>query len=100
MTAHGRSSLAPVAWDAHSGRPTRIERLNSERVLELAYSVAPAALDIEALKAPDVPTTDLRKQFLSIKEVGKYAVAHLLMLPGRCDFAPVDSWAVKMVSRE
>jgi 3-methyladenine DNA glycosylase/8-oxoguanine DNA glycosylase len=32
--------------------------------------------------------------------VGEYAAANLLMLLGRYDFVPVDSWALKMVSHE
>jgi 3-methyladenine DNA glycosylase/8-oxoguanine DNA glycosylase len=37
---------------------------------------------------------------LAIKGVGAYAAANLLMLLGRYDFVPVDSWALKMVSHE
>ncbi len=67
-------------------------------VLELARSVE--ALDLEALKAADIPTTQLRKRLLAIKGVGEYAMANLLMILGRYDFVPVDSWALKMVSHE
>ena len=35
-----------------------------------------------------------------IKGVGPYAAANLLMILGRSDFIPVDSWAMKMVSHE
>ena len=42
----------------------------------------------------------LRKRLLAIKGVGGYAAANLLMLLGRYDFVPVDSWAFKMVSHE
>jgi 3-methyladenine DNA glycosylase/8-oxoguanine DNA glycosylase len=69
-------------------------------VLELARSVASSALDLESLKTADVPTVQLRKQLLAIKGVGAYAAANLLMLLGRYDFVPVDSWALKMVSHE
>mgnify|MGYP001152652825 CR=1 FL=1 len=58
------------------------------------------ALDLEALKTAEVPTTELRKRLLAIKGVGDYAAANLLILLGRYDFVPVDSWAVKMVSHE
>ena len=67
-------------------------------VLELARSVE--ALDLEALKAADIPTPQLRKRLLAIKGVGEYAMANLLMILGRYDFVPVDSWALKMVSHE
>jgi len=85
-------------------------------VLELARSVASGtlrllrpgsgqvrsgqALDLEALKTADIATTQLRKQLLAIKGVGEYAMANLLMILGRYDFVPVDSWALKMVSHE
>jgi 3-methyladenine DNA glycosylase/8-oxoguanine DNA glycosylase len=69
-------------------------------VLELAQAVASGALDLEALKTADIPTPKLRKRLLAIKGVGDYAAANLLMLLGRYDFVPVDSWAMKMVSQE
>lgn len=69
-------------------------------VVELARAVASGELDLESLKTTDMPTAKLRKQLLSIKGVGGYAAAHLLMILGRYDFVPVDSWALKMVSHE
>lgn len=69
-------------------------------VLELARSVASGALDLESFKATDVPTAQLRQRLLVIKGVGDYAAANLLVLLGRYDFVPVDSWALKMVSHE
>jgi 3-methyladenine DNA glycosylase/8-oxoguanine DNA glycosylase len=69
-------------------------------VLELARRVASGTLDLEAFKTADIPTPQLRKQLLAIKGVGEYAAANLLMLLGRYDFVPVDSWALKMVSHE
>ena len=69
-------------------------------VLELARQVAGGALDLEGLKTSNVPTPELRQQLLAIKGVGDYAAANLLMLLGRYDFIPVDSWARKMVSQE
>jgi len=77
-------------------------------VLELARAVASGtlrlgsgqALDLESLKTTTVPTVQLRKRLLEIRGVGKYAAANLLMLLGRYDFVPVDSWALKIVSHE
>jgi 3-methyladenine DNA glycosylase/8-oxoguanine DNA glycosylase len=69
-------------------------------VLELAQRVASGALDLEALKAGDIPTPELRKRLLAIKGIGNYAAANLLVILGRYDFLPVDSWALKMVSNE
>ena len=69
-------------------------------VLELARSVTSGDFDIESLKTADVLTAQLRQRLLAIKGVGEYAMANLLMLLGRYDFIPVDSWAFKMVSHE
>ena len=69
-------------------------------VLELARGVASGALDLEALRAADLPTDQVQRQLLAIKGVGPYAAANLLMLLGRYDFIPVDSWGLKLVSHE
>ncbi|MDZ7739065.1 MAG: hypothetical protein U5K32_08385 [Bacteroidales bacterium] len=52
------------------------------------------------MKSTARPTDQVRQELLAIKGVGSYAAANLLMLLGRYDFVPVDSWARKMVSRE
>ena len=67
---------------------------------ELAVRVASGELDIESFKMSTLPTLDLRKELLKIKGVGPYAAANLLMILGRSDFIPIDSWALKMVSHE
>ena len=67
---------------------------------ELAVRVATGELDLESLKTSRLPTLDLRKELLNIKGVGPYAAANLLMILGRSDFIPVDSWALKLVSHE
>jgi 3-methyladenine DNA glycosylase/8-oxoguanine DNA glycosylase len=72
----------------------------SPYVLELGRSVASGAFDLEALKTGDLPTPELRKRLLSIKGVGNYASANLLMILGRHDFIPIDTWALKIVSHE
>ena len=69
-------------------------------VLSLARSVVRAEIDLEGLKGSVLPTGELRKGLLSIRGVGPYAAANLLMLLGRSDFLPIDSWALKMVSQE
>ncbi len=69
-------------------------------VLELARRVSSGNLDLEAYKTAPLPTQELRKQLRSIKGIGDYAVANLLMLLGHYDFIPIDSWAMKMVSQE
>jgi 3-methyladenine DNA glycosylase/8-oxoguanine DNA glycosylase len=69
-------------------------------VSELVSHVAAGDLDIEAFKASSLPTPELRKELMGIKGIGGYAAANLLMLLGRYDYVPVDSWAMKMVSNE
>ncbi len=67
---------------------------------ELAVRVASGELELESLKTSDLPTLELRKELLKIKGIGPYAAANLLMILGRGDFIPVDSWAIKLVSHE
>ena len=69
-------------------------------VLELACAIYSGDLDLESLKASESPTEVLRRRLLAIKGVGGYAAANLLMILGRYDFVPVDSWALKLVSHE
>jgi 3-methyladenine DNA glycosylase/8-oxoguanine DNA glycosylase len=67
---------------------------------DLAVRVASGNYDLEALKPSSLPTLELRKELMSIKGVGPYAAANLLMLLGRHDFIPIDSYALMMVSHE
>ena len=67
---------------------------------ELAVKVASGELDLESLKISDLPTLELRKELLKINGVGPYAAANLLLILGRSDFIPIDSWALKLVSHE
>ena len=69
-------------------------------VHELAVRVASGELDSEAFKTSTLPTLELRQELLKIRGIGPYAAANLLMILGRSDFIPVDSWALKMVSHE
>jgi 3-methyladenine DNA glycosylase/8-oxoguanine DNA glycosylase len=69
-------------------------------VNELTQRVVSGELNLESLKTSNLPTLELRKELLSIKGVGGYAAANLLMLLGRYDYVPVDSWALKVVSTE
>jgi len=67
---------------------------------ELASRVASRELDVESFKASTLPTLELRKELMKIRGVGPYAAANLLMILGRHDFIPIDSWALKVVSHE
>ena len=67
---------------------------------ELAVRVAKGGFELEALKSSDLSTLELRKELMTINGVGPYAAANLLMILGRHDFIPIDSYALKMVSHE
>jgi 3-methyladenine DNA glycosylase/8-oxoguanine DNA glycosylase len=69
-------------------------------VNELSLRMASSKLNLEHLKTSSLSTLELRKELMGIKGVGGYAAANLLMLLGRYDYVPVDSWALKMVSNE
>ena len=69
-------------------------------ILNLAREVASGTLDLEALKTSELPGDQLHKQLISIKGVGNYAAANLMMLLGRYDYLTIDSWAIKMVSQD
>ncbi len=72
----------------------------AEAIHELALQVASSRLDIESFKTSSLPTLELRKELLKIRGVGPYAAANLLMILGRPDFIPIDTYALKMVSHE
>jgi len=67
---------------------------------DLAVRVTSGKYDLEALKTSTLPTLELRKELMTIKGVGPYAAANLLMILGRHDFIPVDSIALAVVSHE
>jgi 3-methyladenine DNA glycosylase/8-oxoguanine DNA glycosylase len=67
---------------------------------QLAVRVASGTFDLESLKTSDLPTLELRKELLKMNGVGPYAAANLLLILGRSDFIPIDSWALKLVSHE
>lgn len=67
---------------------------------ELAMRVASGTFDLEALRTSKLPTLELRKELLKINGVGPYAAANLLLILGRSDYIPIDSWALKLVSHE
>ena len=60
-------------------------------VLRIACDLAAGSLDLEALRAADLPTPELRRELLALPGVGPYAAATLLMLLGRYDELAVDT---------
>jgi len=69
-------------------------------ILDLARQVDAGKLNLEALKNSDMSGDQLHKQLTSIKGVGNYAAANLMMLLGHYEYLTIDSWALKMVSQE
>jgi 3-methyladenine DNA glycosylase/8-oxoguanine DNA glycosylase len=69
-------------------------------IYQLGVRVASGELDLESFKTSTLSTLELRKELLKINGVGPYAAANLLMILGRHDFIPIDSYALKMVSHE
>jgi 3-methyladenine DNA glycosylase/8-oxoguanine DNA glycosylase len=69
-------------------------------LLNLAQRVSASNLNVEAFKTSNLPTLELRKELMKIQGIGPYAAANLLMILGRSDYLPIDTWALKMVSQE
>jgi 3-methyladenine DNA glycosylase/8-oxoguanine DNA glycosylase len=63
----------------------------SDYVHLLARKIVSREVDLEAMKKSSLPTKELKKELLSIKGVGNYAAATLLMLVGRYDELAVDT---------
>jgi len=58
----------------------------------LARAVASGRLDLEALRAPSLPTAQLLTRLRALDGFGPYAAQHLARLLGRHDFLALDSW--------
>jgi 3-methyladenine DNA glycosylase/8-oxoguanine DNA glycosylase len=89
-----------AALDAQTLRSVARLGYRAPYVLELARSAASGDLDLEGLRTTEEPTDQLRERLLGINGVGAYSAANLLIMLGRYDFIPVDSWARRVVSHE
>ena len=89
-----------AASDEDTLRGTTRLGYRSPYILNLAQEIQSEKLDLESLKTTSAPTDQLRKELLSIKGVGNYAAANLLMLLGHYSYLTIDSWALKIVSHE
>ncbi len=103
--ADGGARAFPTPDSIAAGGPETLREIvkvgyRAPAVHELAVRVASGAFDLEALKTSTLPTLELRQVLLQIRGVGPYAAANLLLILGRPDFIPVDSWALKLVSHE
>lgn len=58
----------------------------------LARSLAEGRLDLESLKDPALSAEEVEAQLRGLRGIGPYAAANVLMLLGRYDHLPVDSW--------
>lgn len=72
----------------------------AQYIFDLAQNVSRGSIDIELHLNSDLPSLELHKKLQQIKGVGNYAASSLLMLLGRYDFIPIDSWAFSCVSKE
>lgn len=103
LSADNKSFPTPAAIAASSPEYLK-EKIRvgyrATAIHDLAVRVATGKYDLEALKHSSLPTLELRQELLTIKGVGPYAAANLLMLLRRSDFIPVDSWALMLVSHE
>lgn len=103
--AHGGTRAFPTPEAIAAGSPEILRETvrvgyRAPALHELAARAASGALDLETLKTSSLPTLELRRELMQIKGVGPYAAANLLLILGRSDFIPVDSWALKLVSHE
>lgn len=91
----------PAAIAGADGRTLDAVRLGyrAPYIRELAERVAGGDLDLEALRASRLETEEIRRALLSIRGVGPYAAATLLMLLGRYDHLAVDTVYRAFVSK-
>jgi 3-methyladenine DNA glycosylase/8-oxoguanine DNA glycosylase len=69
----------------------------AETIAGLARSVVEGRLDLGRLADPALPDEEAAGALISLRGLGPYAVAHAMMLLGRYDFLPVDSWLRRTV---
>ena len=95
----------PTAEAIASGTPRKFAAsvrmgYRAAYVHALAEQVASGELDLEALHDPEMPTAEVKKRLLSIKGIGSYAAATLLMLLGHYDDLPVDTVCRSFVTKK
>jgi 3-methyladenine DNA glycosylase/8-oxoguanine DNA glycosylase len=105
LEGHGEKRAFPTPASIAASSPEFLKEkirvgYRAPAIHQLAVRVASGELDLEAFKSTTLPTLELRKELLKINGVGPYAAANLLVILGRHDFIPIDSYALKMVSHE
>ena len=99
-TAWGRAFPAPRAVAVLEPALLQAEcrvGYRAEPLSLLARTLAEGSLDLEALKDPELPTEEVAARLQALRGIGPYAAANVLMLLGRYDHLPVDSWFRKTV---
>ncbi|HTE16781.1 MAG TPA: Fe-S cluster assembly protein HesB [Armatimonadota bacterium] len=69
----------------------------AEALSRIARDLAESRLDLEALKDASRPDEEVEARLRSLRGIGPYATANVMMLLGRYDHLPVDSWFRKTV---
>ncbi|MGH2351561.1 MAG: DNA-3-methyladenine glycosylase family protein, partial [Chloroflexota bacterium] len=65
-----------------------------------ALALAEQADELEALRDVDIPTSELRRRLLTLKGIGPYGAATLLMLLGRYDYLAVDRGVLSFTAKK
>lgn len=63
----------------------------------IARDIAEGHLDLQALTNRALPVEEVERRLLALPGIGPYATGNMLMLLGRYDHLPVDSWFRKTV---
>lgn len=90
--------------------PEQIARLTSEElaavcrcgyraasVVEIARRVVAGEADLTAMESEGLSDCELELRLRALPGIGPYAAAHMMMLLGRWDHLPVDSWFRRVV---
>jgi 3-methyladenine DNA glycosylase/8-oxoguanine DNA glycosylase len=64
----------------------------AQTILGIAQAVTEGRLDLERLQDPRLPDEEIAAIMIALPGLGPYAVAHMMMLLGRYDHLPVDTW--------
>jgi 3-methyladenine DNA glycosylase/8-oxoguanine DNA glycosylase len=69
----------------------------AEVLVGIARAVAEGRLELERLQDFALPDEEVARTLNAVRGLGPYAVAHMMMLLGRYDFLPVDTWLRRTV---
>ena len=69
-------------------------------ILELAHRVAAGEIDLARWEDPTLSAASLYQQMRGVKGIGDYAASSLMMLLGRAERIPMDSWARKLLREQ